>query len=222
MSSFVHVSKPPINILTLWRACELTSDLQSPRAIYLPELARASFCWLPTKNPSHIILLHWFFLALPSLASYFSASRIHQQSAREKLWFWTNSIGSSVRPLVSDSYSQRLSFFSQKILVILMPRSDWGLELNVSLSTTSPVFLFSSTVSFPLFLYAFLGFSFYALPCPFVIMILFLFFLFIIFPKYNIFHPFSGHDVLSLPVQNYFPFFLVKYTVQSLEDYPMP
>lgn len=64
-------------------------------------------------------------------------------------------------PLVSDSCSQRLSFFSQKILVILMPSSDWGLELNVSLSTTSFFFLFSSTISFSLFLYAFLHFFLY-------------------------------------------------------------
>lgn len=84
-------------------------------------------------------------------------------------------------PLVSDSCSQRLSFFSQKILVILMPSSDWGLELNVSLSTTSFFFFYFLLPS--LFLYFFMPscISFYTLPFPFVITILFLFYLFIFF-----------------------------------------
>lgn len=122
-------------------------------------------------------------------------------------------------PLVSDSCSQRLSFFSQKILVILMPSSDWGLELNVSLSTTSFFFLFSSTISFSLFLYAFLHFFLYFAFSFCHYDIVFILSLHFFFHKYNIFYPFSGHDVLSLPAQNYFPFFHVKHTVQSLEDY---
>lgn len=122
-------------------------------------------------------------------------------------------------PLVSDSCSQRLSFFSQKILVILMPSSDWGLELNVSLSTTS---FFFSIFFYHLFFFISLCLpAFLFILCLFLLSLRYCFYSIssFFFHKYNIFYPFSGHDVLSLPAQNYFPFFHVKHTVQSLENY---
>lgn len=122
-------------------------------------------------------------------------------------------------PLVSDSCSQRLSFFSQKILVILMPSSDWGLELNVSLSTTSFFFLFSSTISFSLFLYAFLHFFLYFAFsfCHYdIVFILSLHFFFInttsFIPSVDMMCYLFLPRIIS-------PFFHVKHTVQSLENY---
>lgn len=58
LSIFVHVSKPPTNILYLWHACAVTSDRLYPGTVNLSKLAKVDFCWLPPKETSLLSLLH--------------------------------------------------------------------------------------------------------------------------------------------------------------------
>lgn len=116
-------------------------------------------------------------------------------------WFWINSGSYSLCPIACYSSWPSLSFFGQNKINNIDAKHWLRIRLNVFLFNSISCFLFSSHISFPLFLFDFLSFPFYALSCPFVFMVLFLFSLFIIFTKNNLLHPFHGHGVLSVPAQ---------------------
>ena len=82
----------------------------------------------------------------------------------------------------------------------------WRIRVKASLFNHFSFLLFSSPIS-SFIPFAYSGFSFYALSCPSVVMLLFLFSLFIIFTKNNNFHPFNGYDGFSVPAQHHFPLF---------------